>query len=768
MPDERLFIKVILPKQGHETKNPAGGSPPVPFKQVNERFRARLIEELAPVEREFPAAPAASPFVPMRVQLENKATAKSHRPDELFVPAGCPIIGSERPGELFVQASRDGLMALRHRINRGSSASLIKAISTVKSIAPVAPADRLQGQTPARILAAAPRSRTTPSHLLKVRLFRYPNAAQDQQKQAAFLQALQQTNVAARRLGKAREHETYVVECTDQNQIERLARLVMVRSVAALPTVHLLRCQRLGQRPLPSALAQVQPSASEHPVVAVVDSGITDQIPVLQPWLYGRESFVAAAEQDRAHGSFVAGLLVWAHELNPSLSEIEPLHCRLLDVQVLPNNDPASGPRGVLTDEELLQDLEYCLIKHANEVKVWNLSLGSDRVCSLNNFSELAIELDDLQERFNVSFVIAAGNYDKTPLLKYPRDAQACSDGRITVPADSVLGIVVGSIAHIDLGQHGVKRGEPSPFSRNGPGPNYIIKPDLVHLGGTIGHAGTPVHGVTSLDVQPQLIDNVGTSFATPLVARQLAHIYHSITPAPSLTVARAVLTHCARDLRTRQRVPDGEDHYFGFGTPLSVRAALECTPWAMTLVFEEHLRPGYYLEWDDFPYPPSLTANDRFRGEIAMTLAFPPKRNGDFGAEYCETHIDASFGVFVDGDGEENFKGQVPVEHARASELYESFQVKYLRKWAPVRTYYRSLPTGVRGKRWRLKVRLLCRHDVNLALTEPQSFALILTIGDLDHRAPVYDEMARILHARFRTQNLTLRPTVRVQAQGF
>jgi hypothetical protein len=259
----------------------------------------------------------------------------------------------------------------------------------------------------------------------------------------------------------------------------------------------------------------------------------------------------------------------------------------------------------------------------------------------------------------------------------------------------------------------------------------------------------------------------LGTSFATPLVARQLAHIYHSITPTPSFNVARAILTHCARDLRTRGRIPEGEDHYFGFGTPLAVRSALECTPWAMTLVFEEQLRPGYYLEWDDFPFPPSLIANGRYRGEIAMTLAYPPRRNADFGAEYCETHIEASFGVFVDGKDGESFRGQVPVEHLRSRELYESFQVSRLRKWAPVRTYYTLLPTGVRGKRWRLKVRLLCRHGVETALAASQRFALILTIGDPERHAPVYDEMARSLRTRFQTQNLTLRPTVRVQQGG-
>jgi hypothetical protein len=38
---------------------------------------------------------------------------------------------------------------------------------------------------------------------------------------------------------------------------------------------------------------------------------------------------------------------------------------------------------------------------------------------------------------------------------------------------------------------------------------------------------------------------------------------------------------------------------------------------------------------------------------------------------------------------------------------------------------------------------------------------------GDPDRRAPVYDEMAAMLRARFQTQNLILRPTVRVQTKA-
>ncbi|MHA3771639.1 S8 family peptidase [Verrucomicrobiota bacterium sgz303538] len=508
-----------------------------------------------------------------------------------------------------------------------------------------------------------------------------------------------------------------------------------------------------------------QPVIESAPIVGVVDSGVTTSIPSLESWVYARERFVAQSESNTSHGTFVAGLIVWGHQLNPAVPEITEHPCRILDVHVLPNANPTFGPVGYISEAELLQDLEQCLTQHSNEVKVWNLSLGSDEICSLDSFSDFAIQLDNLQERFGVTFVIAAGNYGRAPLFRYPRKEDELGEGRITSPADSVLGITVGSISQIDHPSTGTRRGEPSPFSRHGPGPNYIIKPDLVHFGGNVGSDLSYPLGVTSLTPEPGIAEDIGTSFAAPLISRQLAYVHHKITPSPSPTLAKAILTHNARDVRTRSRVQDREDHFIGFGTPLDIDRALECTPWMITLVFDEVLRPGYFLEWDNFPYPDSLIKEGKYRGEIWMTLAYPPARNANWGSEYCETHVDAHFGVIRDGKKGEEFKGQVPIEHANPGELYEEFQVRALRKWAPVRTYHNQFPMGISGKRWRLYVELLCRHGVEEAKVSNQPFSLLLTIADPQKKAPVYDEMSRNLRTRFQTQNLSIRPSLRLQA---
>lgn len=764
MPEERLLIKVILPNQGKEKKTPGGGGEKTPFKSITPALRQSLATQLVAAQAEVEPLMDVTGVMPLKVLLIDKALAKSHVPDALFSEQTCPIIGVGRPCEMFVQGSTKGLNRVKSKITAGSSKEVLKAISTLKKIDPVTPKDRLNGTSHQAVYDAAPEGKEGKKRI-KVTLFDYLGQASQRAKLNHFLSRISELHAEASRLGSSSNRDTFVVSCDDAEQVRQLSRILSVKSIKPLPTFRLISHRTLKQTPLPTDLPMPDGSANEYPVVAVVDSGIASTHP-LSPWIYGRESFVAPLEADTYHGTFVGGLLVWGDRLNPGLAGVDATPCRLLDVHVLPNTDPAKGDTGTLTEQEFLVSLEECLRRHSNEVKVWNLSLGTDELCDMDRFSELAVELDDLQERYGVNFVIAAGNYEQSPLVPYPRDETQRNVSRITAPADSVLGITVASLSHLDHPTTGTRLGEPSPFTRNGPGPSHIIKPDLAHCGGNIALDGRHVLGVTSIADNGSLADDIGTSFAAPLISRQLAHLHHTITPNPSPTLARALLTHNARDVRTRGRVEDGDDIYVGFGTPLEIPSALECEPWKMTLVFEETLRPGYFLEWDDFPFPASLRNGDRYTGEIWMTLAYPPHRNHQYGSEYCETHIDASFGVYTEKDGKEKFDGQVPLEHQHPGQLWESFQVKKLRKWAPVRTYHRLLSAkGIKGMRWRLFVKMITRHDIEDRLSISQPFCLILTIADPTRRAPIYDELSQQLRTRFQTNNIMLRPSTRVQA---
>jgi len=768
---DRLPIKLIMPNQGKEKKVQAGGSAPVPFRTVDSAFRKSLSNQVTAIRDIITSQVKKTAAAPVRVKLLAKATAKSHRPDHLFTPVTCPIIGSGHIGELFLKATPEGLSNLIKIIETSGSQQLEKEISCVEAIEAITPAYRRKGIDSKDVLRRSPRRKN--GFLTRVQLFKFGDEKEQAQLVENFQEACHGREIRINTAGYSPSSFTYGAECQNVDDVDALSRIVGVRTVVSMPLIRTLRPQMLNPKSLPKLMSRENVSG-DVPVVVVVDSGITNKIPELEGWVVGRETEVAPEYRNDEHGTFVAGLICWGNALNPNLGGIDPNPCAVFDLQVIPNGDPDKGDIDELTEQEFLTALDKALNEHANEYKVWNLSLSTDEVCSLDDFSKLAVELDNLQEKHQVSFVISAGNYSNPPLLDYPRKKAHIEPGRITIPADSVLGITVGSISHVDYNGKGPSDRHPSAFSRHGAGPNHIIKPDLIHYGGACAIDGTHVTGIRSVGVSGTA-ENLGTSFATPLVSKTLAQIYHQITPTPSPVMARALLTHHARDPRTQQRVPDGEENFFGFGLPQPIPYCLECTPHTSTLVFEDVLRPGFYLEWDDFPYPPSLYRDGRYFGEIWMTVAFAPARGARWGSEYCETHIDAHFGVYFEqksrktGDSTTKFKGLVPPEHKNPGLLYESYQVEKLRKWAPVRTYHGDLgPNGERGQQWRLMVRLLTRHGIEAQETfKPQPFALIVTISDPEKKAPVYDEMARTVLNRFQAQNLAIRATARVRGKA-
>ncbi len=766
---ERLPIKLIMPKQYRERPVPGGGPPPKPFRTVDEGYRKSLSNQVSAIQDAIAPQIKAVGAAPVRVKLLSKAMAKSHRPEHLFSSETCPIVGAGRLGELFLKATPEGLGRLKSTIETNTSDRMTKEISSIETIEAVTPNYRRRGVESNDVLRRSPRGKQ--GFITRVRLFNF-GAAENPLLVQNFEDVCQKRHISISTAGYSGTSFVYAAECRSVEDVEVLSRVVGVRSLVSMPLIRTLRSKMLGHSALPK-LVRREDVAGDVPVVVVVDSGVTDGIPELESWVVGRKSHVAPPYRNPDHGSFVGGLICWGSELNPTIPGIDPNPCAIFDLQVIPNDDPAKGATEGLLEQEFLISLDTALQQHSNEYKVWNLSLGTDTVCSLDEFSEFAEELDNLQERYQVSFVISAGNYSTPPLLDYPRDKAQLEAGRVTTPADSVLGIAVGSVSHVDYATGGPKLHHPSAFSRHGAGPNYVIKPDLVHYGGSCSTNAAHIHGIRSINGTGSA-ENLGTSFATPLVSRTLAQIYHQITPTPKPVLARALLTHHARDPRTQLRVPDGEENFFGFGLPAPVPYCLECTAHTSTLVFDDMLRPGYFLEWDDFPYPPSLHRDGRYFGEIWMTVAFAPARGGRWGSEYCETHIDAHFGVYRErvsrktGEVKTNFVGLVPPEHKNPGLLYESYQVEQLRKWAPVRTYHGALgEKGERGKRWRLKVQLLTRHGIeDEAAFKPQPFSLIITIADPEKKAPVYDEMARSVHNRFESQNLAVRATARVRGR--
>lgn len=92
------------------------------------------------------------------------------------------------------------------------------------------------------------------------------------------------------------------------------------------------------------------------------------------------------------------------------------------------------------------------------------------------SFSDLAVALDSLQKQYNILICKSAGNIDNP--------ADTSQSFRLNKGADSVMSLVVGSIAHAKTTERDAEENDRSPFSRIGPGVENHTKPDLVHYGG--------------------------------------------------------------------------------------------------------------------------------------------------------------------------------------------------------------------------------------------------------------------------------------------
>ena len=92
------------------------------------------------------------------------------------------------------------------------------------------------------------------------------------------------------------------------------------------------------------------------------------------------------------------------------------------------------------------------------------------------------------------------------------------------------------------------------------------------------------------------------------------------------------------------------------FGRPETPAAILNCNPWECTILLQGELRPGMAL-YTPFPFPDSLTDQQKRRGFVRMGLVYTPTLDTSKGVEYCQTNVNASLGRLIkdsEGDSQE------------------------------------------------------------------------------------------------------------------
>ena len=507
-----------------------------------------------------------------------------------------------------------------------------------------------------------------------------------------------------------------------------------------------------------------------YETLGILDNGIMP-IPHLKPWL-AAERWTVYPETliDPTHGTFVAGVALYGDFLEGK-DWVGHNGIKLLDATIFPKETEG------LEEDELIENIREAIEANHEKVKVWNLSISVTRQVSDNKFSDFAIALDEFQEKYNVLICKSAGNCLNF-MSGEPKE-------RINEGADSVRSLVVGSMAHEKRLYDFAEIDNPSPFSRCGPGPEYIIKPEISHYGGNAGvdkNGNLVWTGVKSFSKDGNISSDVGTSFSTPRIAALATGLYQEINEDFNPLLLKSLIIHSASYSENLKIIRNERTRELGFGIPSNISNILYNKPYEATIILRDNLKKGERIDIMDFPMPKSLIKDGYYTGQIIATLVYNPILDSSQGIEYCQSNIDLKLGTYSNKKKRDTTKRNIlnPVGREGTQNLFlntlyskkltkknegefalrERLLIKYADKYYPVKKYAVDLSElsdvnkkhVAKEKYWYLSLTGLYREFTEQQARKEeldlnQNFCLVITIRDPEKKANIYDEVTQQLN---------------------
>lgn len=348
------------------------------------------------------------------------------------------------------------------------------------------------------------------------------------------------------------------------------------------------------------------PSPGIEPTIGVIDT-LFDTRVYFSEWVEYHDMVdnnIPKGQNDYRHGTAVSSIIVDGPKLNPWLDD----GCGRFRVR---HFGVAAGAQfSSFTIIKLIKRI----IEGNKDIKVWNISLGSNQEINDNFISAEAAVLDQLQYENDVIFVVAGTNKSRADIEK------------IGSPADSINSMVVNSVT---------KSGLSTKYSRKGLALSFFAKPDVSYYGGSEEQyiqVCEPL-GVTLV---------AGTSFAAPWIARKLAYLINIL--GLNREVAKALIIDAARgwnDAPTPEEVA-----LYGHGiVPIKITDIIQ-TPedeikFLVTDVSEKWNTYNYH-----FPIP---LKGDSYPYFARATMCYFPLCDRAQGVDYTNTELNLHFGRIKD-----------------------------------------------------------------------------------------------------------------------
>jgi serine protease AprX len=343
------------------------------------------------------------------------------------------------------------------------------------------------------------------------------------------------------------------------------------------------------------------PEPNNEPVIGVIDT-LFDQKAYFSSWVAYRcmVSPDLIENDDYVHGTAVSSLIVDGPSLNSHLDDgCGRFRVRHFGVAKHTKNSTSN-----------LMKVIRSIVQTNKDIKVWNLSLGSQLEIEPNFISPEATLLDELQYENDVIFVVAGTN-NRDRHKDYPR---------VGAPADSINSLVVNSVS---------LTGKPVEYARKGPVLYFFKKPDVAVFGGD-RQDGMVVYSSRGR------VKELGTSYAAPWIARKLAYLIHVM--GFSREVAKALILDSAAGWENFVMYRD----LVGFGVvPTRIEDILH-TPGGEIKFVVQGLSEAYETYAYTIPVPMN---KEQFPYIAKATLCYFPKCSRSQGVDYTDTEMDIHFG---------------------------------------------------------------------------------------------------------------------------
>ncbi len=389
------------------------------------------------------------------------------------------------------------------------------------------------------------------------------------------------------------------------------------------------------------------PSPTIEPTVGVIDT-LFDKRVYFGEWVEYHDMVddnLPKNPDDYRHGTAVDSIIVDGARLNPWLDD----GCGRFRVR---HFGVAIGSKfSSFTITKQIKEI----IANNKDIKVWNISLGSNQEVNDNFISAEAAILDKIQYENDVIFVVAGTNKPSADIEK------------IGSPADSINSMVVNAVT-----QNGLS----TKYARRGLALSFFAKPDVSYYGGSEEKYIKVCEPLGEANV-------AGTSFAAPWIARKLSYLIDIL--GLNREVAKAMIIDAARDWNEKP-TPE-EVALYGHGiVPIKIDDIVHTKEDEIKfLVYDVSEKWNTYNYY--FPVP---IKDDKYPYIARATMCYFPMCDRTQGVDYTNTELNLHFGRINNKGKIEDIKGDKQNQDVILDNekyfLLESEARERFRKWDNVK----------------------------------------------------------------------------------